>query len=113
MRLVLDPAPCPQPATPTSGVLLPAMSTVTSQAMVAVPAVPCHEEEKVDNLVREETGVKEEVARDGERISKDGTPKKTQEEFEAEMEDHLGAKENGTTTEATSAVAQDDVDMIE
>ena len=51
--------------------------------------------------------------RGGERTAKDGRPKKTQEELDAEMEDYWGAKENGTTTETAPAVVQDDVDMIE
>jgi THO complex subunit 4 len=46
-------------------------------------------------------------------MAKDGRPKKTQEELDAEMEDYWGAKENGTTTETAPAVVQDDVDMIE
>lgn len=50
--------------------------------------------------------------RGGERISKDGRPKKTQEELDAEMEDYWGAKENGAET-TTAAAAQDDIDMIE
>lgn len=50
-------------------------------------------------------------------MSKDGRPKKTQEELDAEMEDYWGSKENGTETTAPAAAAasapQDDVDMIE
>ena len=46
-------------------------------------------------------------------MSKDGRPKKTQEELDAEMEDYWGAKENGTATEAAPSAAQDDIDMIE
>jgi THO complex subunit 4 len=49
--------------------------------------------------------------RGAERLAKDGRPKKTQEELDAEMEDYWGAKENGN--EATVEAAQDDVDMIE
>lgn len=49
--------------------------------------------------------------RGGERLAKDGRPKKTQEELDAEMEDYWGAKENGT--EAAGTAAQDDIDMIE
>lgn len=49
--------------------------------------------------------------RGGERLAKDGRPKKTQEELDAEMEDYWGAKENGN--EAAATVAQDDIDMIE
>ncbi|KAG0650597.1 putative RNA-binding [Hyphodiscus hymeniophilus] len=48
----------------------------------------------------------------GERMSKDGRPKKTQEELDAEMEDYWVSK-NGTETTATAPAAQDDVDMIE
>ena len=61
MHLVLDPVPFPQSAIPTSVVLLPAMSIGTSQARVAVPAALCHAEERVDGLVRDENGVREEV----------------------------------------------------
>jgi THO complex subunit 4 len=56
----------------------------------------------------------------GERLARDGRPKKTQEELDAEMEDYWGAKENGTegaegTAEApaTTTAAMDDIDMIE
>ena len=51
----------------------------------------------------------------GDRLAKDGRPKKTQEELDAEMEDYWGAKENGTETAAaaTATAAQDDIDMIE
>lgn len=49
----------------------------------------------------------------GERVAKDGRPKKTQEELDAEMEDYWGAKENGDANTAAVAPAQDDVDMIE
>jgi THO complex subunit 4 len=56
----------------------------------------------------------ERSGRGGDRVSKDGRPKKTQEELDAEMEDYWGAKENGNGTETTAAAApQDDVDMIE
>jgi THO complex subunit 4 len=51
------------------------------------------------------------------RLAKDGRPKKTQEELDAEMEDYWGAKENGTDVAASAApataAAQDDIDMIE
>lgn len=51
--------------------------------------------------------------RGGERHAKDGRPKKTQEELDAEMEDYWGgSKENGIETAAVEA-PQDDVDMIE
>lgn len=50
--------------------------------------------------------------RGGERIAKDGRPKKTQEELDAEMEDYWGAKENANAT-AAEAAPQEDVDMIE
>lgn len=53
-------------------------------------------------------------------MSKDGRPKKTQEELDAEMEDYWGGKdkegENGATNGAAAAEtapAGDDVDMIE
>lgn len=46
-----------------------------------------------------------------ERLAKDGRPRKTQEELDAEMEDYWGAKENGSGA-ATESV-QDDIDMIE
>jgi len=52
--------------------------------------------------------------RGGERLAKDGRPRKTQEELDAEMEDYWGAKENGNEPAAAAATeAQDDVDMIE
>lgn len=47
----------------------------------------------------------------GERLAKDGRPKKTQEELDAEMEDYWGEKENGNGTAAEAP--QGDVDMIE
>lgn len=49
--------------------------------------------------------------RGGDRVAKDGRPKKTQEELDAEMEDYWGSKENGDG--AAAEPAQDDVDMIE
>jgi len=51
-----------------------------------------------------------------ERTARDGRPKKTQEELDAEMDDYWGggAKENGTgETGETTTAAQDDIDMIE
>ena len=57
--------------------------------------------------------------RGGDRVARDGRPKKTQEELDAEMEDYWGAKESGTdsaapaaTTAATTA-GEDDIAMIE
>lgn len=48
----------------------------------------------------------------GERLAKDGRPRKTQEELDAEMEDYFGGggggKENGA-----SEVKGDDIDMEE
>ncbi len=44
----------------------------------------------------------------GERLARDGRPKKTQEELDAEMEDYWGAKENGTEDVSLTA----DIDMI-
>ncbi|KAL3417261.1 RNA binding protein [Phlyctema vagabunda] len=52
----------------------------------------------------------------GERLARDGRPKKTQEELDAEMEDYWGAKEKeaaGPEVSAEIAQPQDDVDMIE
>ncbi|KAF4626155.1 hypothetical protein G7Y89_g12006 [Cudoniella acicularis] len=53
----------------------------------------------------------------GERLARDGRPKKTQEELDAEMEDYWGSKANGTEAAAEPAPAPapvtDDVDMIE
>ena len=53
----------------------------------------------------------------GERTARDGRPKKTQEELDAEMEDYWGAKDNGadaaTTAVPTAAATHDDIDMIE
>ena len=54
----------------------------------------------------------------GERLAKDGRPKKTQEELDAEMEDYWGAsaKDNGATTEAVAAApaaAVEDDMMVE
>jgi THO complex subunit 4 len=53
-----------------------------------------------------------------ERIAKDGRPKKTQEELDAEMEDYWGAKENGNAhtaanTAPAAAPVEEDIDMIE
>ncbi|KAH6671240.1 putative RNA binding protein [Halenospora varia] len=52
-----------------------------------------------------------------ERLARDGRPKKTQEELDAEMEDYWGAKENGTADAAgpttAAAPAVDDVEMVE
>ncbi|KAG4033368.1 hypothetical protein MFRU_005g03780 [Monilinia fructicola] len=63
------------------------------------------------------------TTRGGERPARDGRPKKTQEELDAEMDDYFGngSKQeenvNGTTSEATVAaqepVQTDDIDMIE
>ncbi|QSZ32108.1 hypothetical protein DSL72_001677 [Monilinia vaccinii-corymbosi] len=63
------------------------------------------------------------ATRDGEKSARDGRPKKTQEELDAEMDDYFGngskQEENvsGTTNEAPVAaqgpVQTDDVDMIE
>ncbi|KAH8815260.1 putative RNA binding protein [Xylogone sp. PMI_703] len=58
-------------------------------------------------------------SRGGERQARDGRPKKTAEELDAEMEDYWGGKEkeNGeapaAAPAAASAVATDDIDMIE
>ena len=46
-------------------------------------------------------------------MSKDGRPRKTQEELDAEMEDYWVAKENGTGTPDAALAPQDDIDMIE
>jgi THO complex subunit 4 len=53
--------------------------------------------------------------RGGDRVSKDGRPKKTQEELDAEMEDYWGSKDNANegATESAPAAKGDDVDMIE
>jgi THO complex subunit 4 len=53
--------------------------------------------------------------RGGDRISKDGRPRKTQEELDAEMEDYWGAKDNETVGagDAVPAAKEDDIDMIE
>ena len=52
----------------------------------------------------------------GERLARDGRPKKSQEELDAEMEDYWGAKENGIevapAVETTNTV-DDDMEMIE
>lgn len=52
-------------------------------------------------------------------MSKDGRPKKTQEELDAEMEDYWGANNAAaaegsaeTPAAAVSKVAEDDIDMI-
>ncbi|KAG9246681.1 hypothetical protein BJ878DRAFT_496146 [Calycina marina] len=50
-----------------------------------------------------------------EGVGKDGRPRKTQEELDAEMEDYWGAKKNGVETAtpaATAAPADDDIAMI-
>ncbi|EHL02625.1 putative mRNA export protein mlo3 [Glarea lozoyensis 74030] len=64
---------------------------------------------------RRERGDRRGGARGGsERVAKDGRPKKTQEELDAEMDDYWGAKDNGAETSAAPAAsAQDDIDMIE
>jgi THO complex subunit 4 len=54
----------------------------------------------------------ERSARGGDRMSKDGRPRKTQEELDAEMEDYWGAKDNGAEPSAAPAGADDDA-MIE
>jgi THO complex subunit 4 len=48
-------------------------------------------------------------------MSRDGRPKKTQEELDAEMEDYWGGKENGASNDAPAeaAPAVDDVEMVE
>lgn len=46
-------------------------------------------------------------------MARDGRPKKTQEELDAEMEDYWGGKENGAAAAAEAPAAVDDVDMIE
>ncbi|TAQ88347.1 hypothetical protein B7494_g3325 [Chlorociboria aeruginascens] len=53
--------------------------------------------------------------RSGEKLSRDGRPKKTQEELDAEMEDYwgTGSKDTANGTEAPAAGPSDDVDMIE
>jgi len=50
-----------------------------------------------------------------ERVARDGRPKKTQEELDAEMEDYWtsGAKENGAEEAAASGALEGDVDMAE
>jgi len=62
---------------------------------------------------RRERGERAGGGRGGERLAKDGRPKKTQEELDAEMEDYWGAKENGTEPAEPAAAAVDDIDMIE
>lgn len=62
---------------------------------------------------RRERGEKGAGARGGERIARDGRPKKTQEELDAEMEDYWGSKENSNEAPAEAAAAQDDVEMVE
>jgi THO complex subunit 4 len=49
----------------------------------------------------------------GERIARDGRPKKTQEELDAEMEDYFGGGAQANGNGATTTEAQDDIDMIE
>lgn len=57
---------------------------------------------------------------DRERMSKDGRPKKTQEELDAEMEDYWGANNAAAAAEGSAGtpaatvpkVAEDDIDMI-
>lgn len=52
----------------------------------------------------------------GERLARDGRPKKTQEELDADMEDYFGnrGKENGAESAAPAAAEPvEDVDMIE
>ncbi|TVY22269.1 putative RNA-binding protein [Lachnellula hyalina] len=54
--------------------------------------------------------------RGGENLARDGRPKKTQEELDAEMEDYWGGKENGASADAPvepSAPTVDDVEMVE
>lgn len=58
---------------------------------------------------------------DGDRKGRDGRPRKTQEELDAEMEDYFGGAETAetqTSTAATNGTAatqalEDDIDMIE
>ncbi|CZT09831.1 related to RNA and export factor binding protein [Rhynchosporium graminicola] len=58
-------------------------------------------------------------AGNGDRLARDGRPRKTQEELDAEMEDYWGQKDggaaNGAEAPATEAAAinGDDIDMIE
>ncbi|RDL36790.1 uncharacterized protein BP5553_06142 [Venustampulla echinocandica] len=54
----------------------------------------------------------------GERIARDGRPKKTQEQLDAEMEDYFGGggeKQNGSEAAAAGAPAggEDDIEMVE
>jgi THO complex subunit 4 len=63
--------------------------------------------------VRRERGDRAGRGGGADRMAKDGRPKKTQEELDAEMEDYWGAKENGNGAEGVATAAQDDVDMIE
>ena len=56
----------------------------------------------------------------GDKFGRDGRPKRTQEELDAEMEDYWGAKDNGTKengveteTAAAHAEVEGDIDMIE
>lgn len=62
---------------------------------------------------RRERGERAGGGRGGERLAKDGRPKKTQEELDAEMEDYWGAKENGAEPAEPAVAAVDDIDMIE
>ncbi|KAG4441312.1 hypothetical protein IFR05_003175 [Cadophora sp. M221] len=50
----------------------------------------------------------------GERLARDGRPRKTQEELDAEMEDYWGQKENGNGNGGEAPAPNgDDIDMIE
>jgi len=67
---------------------------------------------------RRERGERGNDGRGSERVARDGRPKKTQEELDAEMEDYWGGGSkdngNGNGNEAAAVVeTQDDVDMIE
>jgi len=44
-------------------------------------------------------------------LAKDGRPRKTQEELDAEMEDYFAGKENGSA-QAAPAASEEDVDMV-
>jgi THO complex subunit 4 len=61
---------------------------------------------------------RDERERGGGRLGKDGRPRKTQEELDAEMEDYFGSKgddEAGTGTDSgvVATAVDGDVDMIE